>query len=317
MIVGYNFFGYQEGCVWDTPICTDMLDELEMREGVYDEVYINLDTTIPDNTAKPTFWTFTTIMNSKFTGDLDAGSIGAEGFHVTHIQLYRTVYGTNKWEVIGQFEYNEDFNVYDYVDRYVQNGSLYQYAGVPVANEVLGDKLISDTILVSYEGIFVTDKKENRRLEYDINLGDMTHNTESALNQPINSQFPIVVFGQSKYRSGTLTTLPLSRETIALNGDGIDKIAEQIHRQEWVDLLNNGRAKVLRMDNGIIMLIVTQNVIVAHKQEDGLRNLATISFDYTEIGELDFGRMIKNDLIPAEHASKMVYDDFGGIVSEQ
>jgi hypothetical protein len=315
VIIGYNFIGYEHGgSVWDTPIATDMLDELELGEGTYDEVYVNLDVTTPDNTSKPTIWTISTIMDSKFTGDLDGGSIGAEGFKITSIQLYRSVFGTGKWDAVGQFKYDEEYNLYDYVDRYVQNGSVYQYAISPVANEVQGDKLISDRIEVSYEGIFITDKNENRKLEYDISLGDVVNNTSSALNQPINSAYPIVTFGKSRYRSGNLSVLPLSKETVALAGSGVNKLAEQINRQEWLDFLNNGRGKVLRMDNGVLMLIVTQNAVSSHK-EGLLKDLANLSFDYVEIGEINFGNMMKNDLIPSGYASKMTYDDFGGVIS--
>ena len=294
---------------------TDMMDELEMHEGVYDEVFIDLDTNTPDNTVKPTSWTVTTIMDAKFTSDLDGGSIGAEGFKITKIQLYRSVAGTDKWDAVGMFDYDEEYNVYDYVDRYVQNGSIYQYAIVPVANEILGEKLKSDEVKALFEGMFITDRKENRRLEYDISLGDINYNTVSAVNQPINGQYPIVTFGNSNYRSGNLSVLPLSKETVALAGSSIDKFAEQINRQEWVDFLNNGRAKILRMDSGVIMLVVTQNARVSHKDGEILRDLASISFDYTEIGAINFSMLVKNDLIPSAYTSKSTFDDFGGIVS--
>jgi hypothetical protein len=315
VIIGYNFFNLEEGCFWDSPVCTDMLDELQLNEGTYDEAYIDLNTTVVDDTAKPTIWTLTTIMDSKFKGDLDGGSIGADGFNVNKIQLYRTIYGTSQWNPIGQFEYNPDFNVYNYVDRYVQNGASYQYAIVPVANEVQGDKLVSDIVKAEFEGIFITDRKENRRLEYDISLGDVTYNTNSAINQPINNPYPIVTFGNSKYRSGTLSVLPLSKETIAMAGSGIDKLAEQINRQEWLDFLNNGRAKVVRMDSGVLMLVVTHNANVSHKDGDILRHLASISFDYTEIGEINLDMLSKNDLIPSAYKYKTTFDDNGGIIS--
>lgn len=315
MIIGYNFFSLEEGTVWDTPVCTDNLDALKMDEGTYDEVFVTLDTDVVDNTAKPTFWTLSTIMDSKFTGDLDGGSIGAEGFNVTEIQLYRSVFGSNKWDAIGQFDYEKDSNLYDYVDRYVENGATYQYAIVPKANEVLGDMLISDIVESKYEGIFITDKNENRRLDYDINLGDVTYNTASAMNQPINSQHPIVTFGNSNYRTGTLSVLPLSKETVALAGNKVDKLAEQINRQNWVDFLNNGQAKVIRMDSGVLILVVTSNVIASHKTSDKLRDLASLSFNYTEIGKLDFQMMMKNNLIPNGNGQSTTFDDFGGIIS--
>lgn len=316
MIIDYNFFGFEfGGTVWDTPICTDHIDELVIGEGVYDEIYIDLDTNIEEYNSKPNNWTLTTIMDAKFKGDLEGGTIDADGFKVTKILLYRTLVGTNKWDAIAEFDYNEDYNVYNYIDRYAQNGATYQYAIVPVANEVLGDRLSSDEIKSEYEGIFITDKNENRKLEFDISLGDITNNQVASVNVPVNSKYPIVVFGNSSYRTGNLSVLPLSQETKDLGGSGVDKLAEQINRQEWLDFLNNNKAKVLRMDNGVLMLIVTYNAKQSHKDGDLLRDLASLSFDFVEIGEINFDTLMSNDLIANADIQKSTFDDFGGITS--
>lgn len=314
MIIGYNFFGCEEGAIFDTPICTELLDEMSVGGGTYDEIYIDLDTSLPNNINKPIMWGIRTIMDAKYKRDLDAGSVGADGFKVTHIQLYRSVHGSEKWELQAQFEYKEDYNVYDYVDRYVQNGTTYRYAIVPVANEVLGDMLMSDTVDVSYEGIFLTDRKENRRLEYDIDLGDISYNGSGSTNEPLNGQYPVIVFGNTNYRSGSLSTLPLSQSTINMAGSGIDKLQEQVNRNKWIDFINNRKAKVLRMDSGVLMLIVTQNPKVSHKQSDQLRDLASISFDYVEIGDLTFNNLLNNDLISQAELDRFTFDENGMVI---
>ena len=314
MIIDYNFMGFSDGAIFDTPIATEMIDELQLNQGTYDEVYIDLNTQILPDTNKPINWTMTTIMDSKFKGDLDGGSLGAEGFTVDKIQLFRAEHGLSNWQPIGQFDYNPDYNMYDYVDRYVQNGATYQYAIVPVANEVLGDKLLSDLVKVDFEGIFLTDKRENRRLEFDIALGDVSFNTNSAVNTPINGRYPIVTFGNSNYRSGNLSVMPLSRNTINMAGSDIDNLQEQVNRQEWIDFLHNGKAKVLRMDSGVLMLVVTHDATVTHKEGDILRHLANVSFNYTEIGELNLTSFERNDLIPDAYKSRTTFDDYGGII---
>jgi len=315
MIVGYNFFGFEEGAVFDTPICTEMIDELRLNEGTYDEVYVDLDTSVSDVPSKPTAWSIQTIMDAKFTGDLDAGSLGADGFKVTRVQLYRTVYGTENWELVTEFDYDEAYNMYNFTDRYVQNGVTYQYAIVPVANEVMGERLVSDTVDVSYHGIFLTDRKENKRLEFDITLGDISHNTNSSVNEPLNGQFPIVVFGNSNYRSGNLSVLPISDATKNLYGAGIDKMQEQINRTSWLDFLNNCKAKVLRIDSGVLMLVVTMNAKETHMDGDNLRDLATLSFDYTEIGKLTHEMMQNNDLLATTDRGKFTFNDYGEVTS--
>ncbi|MEH7207625.1 hypothetical protein V7094_15505 [Priestia megaterium] len=315
MIVGYNFFGFEEGAIFDTPICTEMIDELRLNEGTYDEVYVDLDTSVSDVPSKPSSWSIQTIMDAKFTGDLDAGSLGADGFKVTRVQLYRTVYGTESWELVTEFDYDEAYNMYNFTDRYVQNGVTYQYAIVPVANEVMGERLVSDTVDVSYHGIFLTDRKENKRLEFDITLGDISHNTNSSVNEPLNGQFPIVVFGNSNYRSGNLSVLPISDATKNLYGAGIDKMQEQINRTSWLDFLNNCKAKVLRIDSGVLMLVVTMNAKETHMDGDNLRDLATLSFDYTEIGKLTHEMMQNNDLLATTDRGKFTFNDYGEVTS--
>jgi len=314
VIISYNFFGFEEGAFFDTPICTEMLDEFRMNKGTYDEVYVDLDTSIPSTTGKPLEWKIRTVLDAKFTGDLDAGSVGANGFKVTHIQMYRSVEGSDKWDLTAQFEYEEEYNVYNYVDRYAQSGTTYRYAIVPVANEVLGDMLMSDTVDAYYEGIYLTDRKENRRLEFDIELGEVAYNSASSTNDPLNGQYPIIVFGNTNYRSGTLSTLPLSRSTVNMAGAGVDKMEEQINRNKWIEFINNRKAKVLRMDNGVLILIVTQKPRISHK-ESGLRDLASIGFDYVEIGDLTFDMMMRNDLIAPADLSKFAFSDDGMVIS--
>jgi hypothetical protein len=102
VIIGYNFFGHEEGTVFDTPVCTDMLDELIINQGVYDEAYIDLDMNVTDTLSKPIAWEIKTILDARFRGDLDAGSLGADGFKVTHIQLHRSLVGEEKWDKIAQ-----------------------------------------------------------------------------------------------------------------------------------------------------------------------------------------------------------------------
>ena len=317
MIIGYNFFGYEfHGNVWDTGIAMDMIDELQLNEGVYDEVFVDLDTSLQNTVEKPIRWTMRTIMDAKFTGDLDAGSVNAEGFNITKLLLYRALDGINNWDIVGEFEYNKDYNLYDYVDRYVKNGASYRYSIVPVANEIQGDILTSDKIDVIYNGIFLTDKYENRKLEYDVNLGTITHNKQSSINQPIRGQYPIVVFGNSNYKTGNISFMPLSKETALMYGSGIDVVSEHINREEWIKFINNNKAKVLRMDNGVIMLIVTQNLTSTPKDGVMLRDLVDIGFDYIEIGELNYENLIAHDLLSNIYLSDFTFDDFGGIISD-
>lgn len=314
MIIGYNFYGFDlEGTVWDTPIPTEMIDRMRLFEGVYDKVYIDLDTDIPPTNDRFEGWDVKTIINADFKGNLDAGTIGAEGFRITHVQIMRSVLGSGKWETVSVHEYNLDYNVYQFVDRYVPNGVTYEYAIAPIANEIIGEKLIAEPVEVDYDGILITDSENNFKLQFDTELGSIQFNTNQAITQPLNSTYPILTVGSTSYRTGTIETLPISPINIENNGDYVDSLAESIYRQRIVNFLNNGKAKVMRIDNGELILIMASNVKQTHL-EGALQGLAKISFDYVEIEEVNFKNQLNNGLVNGSHLSKITFDEFGGVV---
>lgn len=314
MIIGYNFYGYDmEGTVWDTPIPTEMIDQMRMFEGIYDKVYIDLDTDIEPTNDRFDGWDVKTIINADFEGDLDAGTIGAEGFKITHVQIMRSVLGSGKWETVSVHDYNIDYNVYQFIDRYVPNGITYEYAIAPIANEIVGEKLIAEPVEVSYDGILITDSENNFNLQFNTELGDIQFNTNQSTTQPLNSVYPILTVGSTKYRTGTITTMPISPNNVANGGEYVDSLEENVYRQKIIDFLNNGKAKVMRIDNGTLMLVMTSNVKQTHL-EGSLQGLANILFDYVEIEEVNFKNQLNNGLVNGSHLSKITFDEFGGVV---
>ena len=121
MIVGHSFYGLED-VVWDTAIPTTQLDTMRIGEGIYDEIYMTLDTNIKDDGNREK-WSLKTIMNSKFENDLEAGTIDGNGHVVTRLQLYRRLYSsTSDWVLIGDTDYTDEFNVYSFVDNTAENG---------------------------------------------------------------------------------------------------------------------------------------------------------------------------------------------------
>ena len=55
MIIGYDFFRKDfHGNIWDTAIPTSNVDEVKIGAGVYDELYVSVDTTIENVDERPT-----------------------------------------------------------------------------------------------------------------------------------------------------------------------------------------------------------------------------------------------------------------------
>lgn len=315
MIIGYNFLGNGfHGNVFDTAIPTSEIDEVTMGAGIYDELFVSLNTTIDETDEKPEKWEIKTIMDAKFQNDVEAGTIDADGHVVTRIHIYRRKYGVNdEWLMLGDFEYDKEFNVYSFVDRLAENGVTYEYAVVPVAATVIGDVTLSAPIKVEYDGMWISDIKNNFKLNYDFELGEISHNTNYVMSNPISGKYPIMSFGSQDYKTGSATFLPLSEVQEKIQGRYVDGHEEFVYREKILDFLKSGGAKVIRVDTGQMLIVATHDVKSTPKS-GRLVNLESISFSYTEIGAFDYSTMQKGGLIGGAVKSKYTFDDKGDVV---
>lgn len=315
MIIGYNFLGHKfHGNIFDTAISTAELDEVKMGAGLWDELFVSVDTKIGSEMQKPTGWQLKTIMDAKFQNSLEAGSLGADGHVVTKIQLYRRdINSTSEWLLIGMFDYDENYNVYSFVDRLAENLAVYEYAIVPVADTILGDRTVGKPVKVEYDGVFLSDLHNNYQVEFDIDHGAVNHNRNFAEIQTLNNRYPIAVYGKQNYRSSSLSFLPLSKEQIESRGTKINARTERELRQGIVDFMQSNGAKVIRNSNGDMTVIAAHNVVETPRK-DFMEDLADISFDYIEIGKLDYETMSKGGLIGKAGLSNFTFDEDGDVI---
>lgn len=312
MIIGHSFYGLED-VVWDTAIPTTQLDTMRMHEGIYDEVYMTLDTNIKDDGNREK-WSLKTIMNSKFENDLEAGTIDGNGHVVTRLQLYRRLYSaTSDWVLIGDTDYSDEFNVYSFVDNTTENGKTYEYAIMPVANKIAGELNKSEPQKVEYEGVYISDTENNFRIELDFKQDTIQHNRNSALITPLNGKYPIAVFGKQDYRTSSLTFLPVSQKQIDTGGTDVNGRDERTVRDKVTSFLNNGKAKILRNDNGDVMIIASQNVQTDPK-ETYLPDIQSVKFDYAELGRINSSDLTRTGLVAEAVKSKYTYNEYGDVI---
>lgn len=312
MIIGHSFYGLED-VVWDTAIPTTQLDTMRMHEGIYDEVYMTLDTNIKDDGNREK-WSLKTIMNSKFENDLEAGTIDGNGHVVTRLQLYRRLYSaTSDWVLIGDTDYTDEFNVYSFVDNTAENGKTYEYAIMPVANKIAGELNKSEPQKVEYEGVYISDTENNFRIELDFQQDTIQHNRNSALITPLNGKYPIAVFGKQDYRTSSLTFLPISQKQIDTGGTDINGRDERTVRDKVTSFLNNGKAKILRNDNGDVMIIASQNV-QTNPKETYLPDIQSVKFDYAELGRINSSDLTRTGLVAEAVKSKYTYNEYGDVI---
>ena len=297
MILGYSMFHGKDNLVYKTNVYHPSYNKLELKNMTVDEIYIDEDITIPYTIDKPDGWNYRTVIDSKFNNSLEGGSVQANNFQIEKVRFQRRLTDEVEWQDVGEIEYKPDDQLlYEVIDKNIQNDFEYQYSILPITATVLGNRVVSDGIVSEFEGIFLSDKNNNYRLLYNIETDSMQHNISTAILEPLNSQYPIVIDGNLDYRSGGIKALFVSTETANRNDGKVTIRAEKLGRDRLMKFLKNRKPKVLRQPNGETMLVR----VVDKPQEEYMNNItgiASVSFKFVEIGGMDSETLKANDIL--------------------
>lgn len=256
MFIGYDLFGLNNGSNFIDILPLDNINYMEIYSGLIDEIYIdeNIDSVFSEN--KPTLWGFSTVLHAKFNEDLEAGSVAAGGFTIDKIKIQKREIDEFSWSDVTELVYNPDDKLlYEQFDPIVANNFIYQYSLLPVAAEVLGNRVLSNNIEVDFEGVFLSDKTNNYHLLYDATVNDITHISPSVKFEPLNAQYPIVSYSSLDYAEWEINATFISA-TSKNNADGAINIrAENKGRKQLLDFLKNKKPKIYRDMHGNLKLV--------------------------------------------------------------
>lgn len=295
MFIGLDFYGLGEsGTTFQTNIASSKYIEFGIRNCIVDEIYMDENINFEFSTTKPTEWNYSTILDAKFKGTLEAGNISGQGYSIQSIKIQKRKIDDTKWIDVAVLPYNSSFENYSIIDNYVANDESYIYALIPITSTVVGERVLSNQVDVEFEGMFLSDKTHNYHLLYDVSVPNITHNTVSNVFELPASRYPIVTTSQIDYVS-----FPVEA-TVVTEGSSygqIDIKAEKQARENLMNFIKNRKPKVYRDDLGEIRLIM-----VTDKPQivplDGARGIAKISFSATEIGDInDSETLVECDLI--------------------
>ena len=301
MFISLDFFGLDEGAVFKTNIGHVGYNDLQITGAMIDEIYVDEDIEIPITTDKPESWTYSTILNAKFQGNLEGGSLSVNGAEIELIKFQKRRWDELEWTDVGEVKYNEDGKViYELLDKFVANQQVYQYSLLPVTSSVLGNRVLSEEITVDFEGVFLSDKDNNYRLLYDLQFGDINHNTPSSVFETLNSKYPIVVYSNLDYTDFDVEATFISVSTI--NGQTerqVDTRMEKTERDNLLRWVKNHKPKIYRDVNGELKLVtVTDNP--QEKPMSGVNGIAKISLKMVEIGSVDNENLKAYEMLDGE-----------------
>lgn len=281
---GYNFF--QDGNALDPfPTSVNDITTTELSNAIFDDFYVTKDTSSAYSTTVPTEWDFYTIMLANFNGNLNAGNIDALLSQLTSIRIKRRPVGSFDWITIREIpvETLEDISfIFD--DNFGANLTEYEYAWVPVLNEVEGNYIIK-SILSQFNGVFICDLETVYKFVGDVAYGTSEQVQKIGTFEPFGRQYPVYVSNaMTNYQKGSLSAKIMGRYETTGVFNRQEMVSEKNALLSW---LTNKQAKIIKDYNGNIWLVViigNPSVIYNGKWGNGIMD---VSLNYSETGSVD------------------------------
>lgn len=288
--VGYNFFA-DVNALDSAPSSVDNITSTQLSNAIFDHFNVTKNTNTLFSTDIPANWDYDTILDASFDGVLNAGNVDFLVDQINAIKIKRRARGTFNWLTLKTIPVNkiEDliFVFNDFLNGY---GITYEYALVPVLNDIEGNYIIN-SVFSQFNGVFVGDAEQTFKFLYDVEYGSNARNQQVGTFQPLGKQYPIIVAnGLLSYESGSVSATILNDDYE--NTGIIDPDAIVQKKTIIKDYLTNKKAKLLKDFNGNVWLcMVTGNVQVTYRTGSAM-SIPQIQFNWVQIGDAN----TQNDL---------------------
>ena len=281
--LGYNFCS-DGNCLDPVPTSIDNITNTQLSNGIFDHWYLTSDTSEPYPTTIPEQWDYDTIMDADFNGNVSAGNVDFTLAQITGFKIKRRVVGTFDWVTLIELPVAtlEDLSV-SFNDNLNSNFVNYEYALVPMLNEIEGD-YITNEIISQFDGVFICDLDTIYKFYAGVEYGEGTRVQKVGVFEPMGRVTPIVVSNAlTNYETGNVrgTVLP---NTYAQTGT-YQPLALVQERKELLDFLTNKKAKVLKdWNGGSWLMMVVDAPTITYKSGSGMA-LADVGFNYVTLGD--------------------------------
>ena len=169
---------------------------------------------------------------------------------------------------------------FTYVDRYARARTEYEYAVVPLINNVEMNYTIG-TVYSDFDGIIICDSNESYQTVADESIQTVTRRNPASIIEPLDSVYPYVIHnGNTNYDTGTVQGLFVE---IDWDKKVFKTKSSFMLRDTVMRFLTNGQPKILKSFDGRIWMVDITSDPTATVQNHP--DQVSISFNFTEIGD--------------------------------
>ncbi len=287
-LCGSNFVGGAFACAL-TPTGIENINYIELKNGIYDDLYISKATDFVLTNQCPQEWDFDTILWAKFNHNTSAGNVDWNLETTSHIILKSRTQGHFAWKTIAVREVNslEDFMI-NYPDYFVASGQPVEYAIVPVLYGCEGI-YAKTSATASFTKMFLIEGNTVWGTDLTDGLCDTTRNLPSSTVTLLNRKYPIFVRNTlANYDTGNCSGafVPFADEENCELAYTKEHDYERIrYQREFMDYICDGIPKILKLPDGRLWLIqITPNPADTANQTYNNRE---ISWSWVEVGDID------------------------------
>ena len=254
---------------------TGQITTVMAGNGIFDEINISTDTSLPYTTDQP-IMTPQTLLKVDFNGTIGSDS------NITRLLLKRRDDTLSDWinlVDINNITYGQPVYI-NFNDSFVPTGIEQTYGLVTYVNNV-PTETYTITVTPVWGKYYISDKTHNFPLNYAVIYSNHSQNIQNGVFLPIGAKYPIVVQNaKGNYRSGSLQFKCLGYQyeiDKRLNRQSIVQQTDDI-----VEFLTNGKAKCIKDFNGNIFIVKVINSPQISYDANWGNGVTTISFDWVE-----------------------------------
>ena len=259
----------------------DSLFTLKFGNGIFDELDITTDVTIPYTTDIPSY-DGTTILSLSFKGNLDNNVP-----HYDRAVLKRKSSEMFTWINLQEIYITESNVPYyiDYNDSFIPTGIKQTYALVTYIGGAESEYYTVE-VTPQWGKVFISEKDKRFALNYAVIYSNHNQNIQNGVLMPIGAQYPIVIQNANgNYRSGSLQFKVLGYQFEVDKRLDRPSIVQQTN--DILAFLTDGKAKCITDYNGNIFIIKVINSPQISYDGNWGNGITTISFDWVEQAKYD------------------------------
>ena len=287
-ICGSNFVGGALACAI-TPTNIENINYVELKNGIYDDLYISKNADFELTNKCPDEWDFDTVLWAKFNGNDNAGNVDWNLETTSHLVLKSRSEGEFKWKTIAVKEINtiDDF-VINYPDYFIASGQTVEYAIVNVLYGSEGN-YATTKITPKFDKMFLIENDIVWGTDITDGFCDTTRNIPSSTVELLNSKYPIFVRNTiANYDTGNCkgAFIPLINEESCELAFSEEYDYMRIQYQKgFMDFISDGVPKILKLPDGRMWIVqITPNPSDTANQ---MYNNREISWSWVEIGDVN------------------------------